>query len=186
MRVSNRSVRRGEGALPILIILLALAGGILWFVYSSRKDADRDARKFANDVTKKVVVDFDDQYLHVHLSPEGQRTYLPSTRERLFARLKEFGPLTKPPEAKGDVAFSSGFFDPHGIFKAELAYSNFTAQLEIEISRGAMWQVEQITLTGSPPPTPTPVPSATAAMSPSPTPSPPAEANQRPRRKKKG
>jgi hypothetical protein len=186
MKISNRSLIRGEGALPIVIILVALVAGILWFVYSSRTDAARDERKFANELVKKVAVDYDDKYLHVHLSPEGQRTYLPSVRERMFARLKEFGPLTKPPEAKGDVAFSSGFFDPHGIFKADLVYSNFTAQLEVEISRGAMWQVDQITLTGSPPASPTPVPSATPEMSPTPTPSPPPETNQKPRRKKKG
>ena len=186
MKTSNRFGIRGEGSLSIIIILLALLGGILWFVYSSRTDAARDAKKFANEVVKKVAVDFDDKYLHVHLSPEGQRTYLPSVRERMFARLREFGPLTKPPEAKGDVVFSSGFFDPHGAFKADLVYSNFTANLEIEISRGAMWQVEQITLTGSPPPTPTPVPSATPATSPSPTPSPTPEEKQNPRRRKKG
>ena len=186
MKTSNRFGIRGEGSLSIIIILLALLGGILWFVYSSRTDAARDAKKFANEVVKKVAVDFDDKYLHVHLSPEGQRTYLPSVRERMFARLREFGPLTKPPEAKGDVVFSSGFFDAHGAFKADLVYSNFTANLEIEISRGAMWQVEQIALTGSPPPTPTPVPSATPATSPSPTPSPTPEEKQNPRRRKKG
>jgi len=185
MKNSNRSSRRGEGSLPIVIILLALVAGILWFVYSSRTDAARDARKFANDVVKKVAVDMDDKYLHLHLSPEGQRTYLPSVRERMFARLREFGPLTKPPEAQGDVLFNSGFFDPHGAFKADLVYSNFTAQLSVEISRGAMWQVEQITLTGSPPPTPTPVPSATPVASPTPTPTPPPEEKQRPRRKKR-
>jgi len=106
-------------------------------------------------------------------------------RERIFARLREFGPLTKPPEAKGDVLFTSGFYDPHGAFKADLVYSNFTAQLEIEISRGAMWQVEMITLTGNPPPTPTPVPSATPEMSASPTPTPTPEEKQKPRRKKR-
>ena len=186
MKISRRSLRRGEGALPIVIILLALIGGILWFVYSSRTDAARDARKFANELAKKVAVDLDDKYLHVHLSPEGQKTYLPSVRERMFARLREFGALTKPPEAKGDVSFSSGFFDPHGIFKADLVYSNFTAQLEMAVSRGAMWQVEEITLTGSPPATPTPVPSASPQASPSPTPTPPPEEKQKTHRKKKG
>ena len=175
MKISNRSFLRGEGALPIVIILIALVAGILWFVYSSRTDASKDARKFANEVVKKVAVDFDDKYLHIHLSPEGQRTYLPSVRERIFARLREFGPLTKPPEAKGDVLFTSGFYDPHGAFKADLVYSNFTAQLEIEM----------ITLTGNPPPTPTPVPSATPEMSASPTPTPTPEEKQKPRRKKR-
>ena len=186
MKTSKRPGIRGEGLLPIVIILLALVGGILWFLYSSRKDADRDARKFANEMAHKVAVDFDEKYLHVHLSPEGQVTYLPSVRERLFIRLREFGPLAKPPDVKGDVRFSSGFFDPHGQFKADLTYSNFTAQLEMEVSRGAMWQVEQITLTGSPPPTPTPVPSASPEASPSPTPTPPPPEQQKPRRKKKG
>ena len=186
MKTSKRPGSRGEGALPIVIILLALVAGIVWFLYSSRRDADRDAHKFASELTNKVAVEFNDQYLHVHLSPEGQRTYLPSVRERMFARLREFGPLAKPPEVKGDVGFSSGFFDPHGQFKADLTYSNFTAHLEMDISRGAMWQVEQITLTGGPPPTPTPVPSASPEAASSPTPPPPPPEQQKPRRKKKG
>ncbi|MFN2621269.1 MAG: hypothetical protein ABR611_00335 [Chthoniobacterales bacterium] len=186
MKTSNRSRIRAEGAVPIVIILVALIAGIVWFLYSSRKDADRDAHKFASELVNKVAVDFNDQYLHVHLSPEGQRTYLPSVRERMFARLREFGPLAKPPDVKGNVAFSSGFFDPHGQFTADLTYSNFTAKLEMDISRGAMWQVEQITLTGSPPPTPTPVPSASPEASPSPTPTAPPQEQQKPRRKKKG
>ena len=185
MKTDKRFDIRGEGALPIVIILLALVAGIVWFLYSSRRDADRDARKFANELATKVAVEFNDQYLHIHLSPEGQRTYLPSVRERMFARLREFGPLAKPPDVKGNVGFSSGFFDPHGQFTTELTYSNFTAKLETEISRGAMWQVEQITLTGSPPPTPTPVPSASLQASPSPTATPPPQEQQK-RRKKKG
>ena len=184
MKISKRPGIRGEGALPIVIIMLALIAGIVWFLYSSRKDADLAARKFVNELTNKVVLEHNDQYLHVHLSPEGQRTYLPSVRERMFARLREFGPLAKPPDVKGNVAFSSGFFDPHGQFTAELTYPNFTAKLEMEISRGALWQVEQINLTGSPPPTP--IPSASSQASPSPTPAAPPQEQQKPRRKKKG
>src|SRR5947207_290185 len=95
MKTSKRPGIHGEGLLPIVIILLALAGGILWFLYSSRKDADRDARKFANEMAHKVAVDFDEKYLHVHLSPEGQVTYLPSVRERLFARLSRLSRIAR-------------------------------------------------------------------------------------------
>src|SRR5437764_576224 len=72
MKTDKRFDIRGEGALPIVIILLALVAGIVWFLYSSRRDADRDARKFANELANKVAVEFNDQYLHVHLSPELQ------------------------------------------------------------------------------------------------------------------
>ena len=81
-------------------------------------------------------------------------------------------------------AAPDGRWDPlflgYGIFKADLVYSNFTANLEIAISRGAMWQIEEITVTGSPPPSPTPVPSATPEMTPTPTPTPAPSATSAP------
>src|SRR3954449_1387380 len=186
MRLGRYAKVRGEGGLALWIIVAALVGGALWFLYSSRRDGDKNARAFAAEVAQRVAVNYDDKYLHVHLSPDAQTKYLASYRERLFQNLRSFGPVKQPIPVSGDVRFSSGFFEPRGSFKADLTYPNMTAGLEMNISRGmTVWQVDEINLTWTPPPTPTPSPTPSPAFSPSPTPTPaPPPEPKGPRRKR--
>lgn len=168
-----RNVRlRGEGGFVLWFIVLALVGGALWFLYSSRRDGERNARIFASEVVQRVAVNYDEKYLHVHLSPEAQVKYLASWRERMLLNLRQLGTVKQPIEVKGDVQFTSGFFDPHGNFRAELTYPTTTAAIELVVTRGmTVWQVDDINLIWTPAPTPTPSPSPTPEMA-SPTPSP--------------
>jgi hypothetical protein len=169
--------------LVLWIIVAALVGGGLWFLYSSRRDGEKNATAFANEVTQRVAINYDEKYLHVHLSPEAQTKYLQSWRDRMLQNLRSFGPVKQPIPVKGDVQFSSYFFEPRGTFRAELVYPTMTAYLDLIITRGmTVWQVDDLNLTWNPPPTPTPSP--TPAMSPSPTPSPTPE--QKPKRKRNG
>lgn len=171
MKLRRRSHSRGEGGLALWIIVLALIGGIVWFLYSSRKDADRDIRAFAQLTAKKIAVDFDDVFLRTHMNPEYQITHPPSWRERLFSTLRDYGRLTKPIETTGDVHFSSQFFDPHGTFTSTLAYPASTEHLELNISKGMSgWRIDEVTIVWNP--KPVPVPSPVAAVTPTPTPSP--------------
>src|SRR6267143_4872131 len=181
MRSAQNTQSRGEGALALIIIVAALVLGALWFLFSSRNDGQKNARAFADDVVQHVAVNYDEKYLHVHLSPEGQTKYLQSFRERMLQNLRSFGQVKQPIPVKGDVVFSSYFFEPVGTFRAELVYPTMTAYLDLIITRGmTVWQVDDLNLTWNPPPTPTPSP--TPAMSPSPTPSPTPE--QKPKRKR--
>lgn len=183
MRLARNACTRAEGGLVLWIIVAALIAGALWFLYSSRRDGEKNARIFANEVVQRVAVNYDEKYLHVHLSPEAQTKYLASWRERMMQNLRQLGTVKQPIEVKGDVQFSSGFFDPHGNFRAELIYPNTTAALELVITRGmTVWQVDDINLIWTPAPTPTPAASPTPVI-PSPTPSPtPAQT----KRKRKG
>src|SRR5580765_3147135 len=106
MKRARHSHCKGEG-LSIWIIVLAILAGGVWFLYSSRKDSVREAQAFAQEVSKKLTVDFDDHYLIAHLNPENQAAHLPAWRERLFRSLRSFGPMTKPAEITGDVRFTS-------------------------------------------------------------------------------
>jgi len=156
----------------------ALVGGVLWFVYSSRQDPDKNARAFVIEAVNRVAVNYDEKYLHIHLSPPAQTKYLQSWRDRLMQNLRGLGPVKQPIEVKGDVHFSSGFFDPNGTFRAELNYPTTTAVMELAVSRGmTVWQIDDINLVWTPPPTPTPTP--TPAVTPTPTPE-----QQKPGRKK--
>ena len=169
--------------MALWIIVLALVGGALWFLYSSRRDGEKNARAFANEVAQKIAVNYDEKYLHVHLSPGAQTKYLQSWRDRMLQNLRGFGPVQQPIPVKGDVHFSSYFFEPMGTFRAELVYPAMTAYLDLVITRGmTVWQVDEINLTWNPPPTPTPFPTPELAASPTPSPTP----EQKIKRKRKG
>lgn len=182
MKRGRNSHRKGEGGLAIWIILLALLAGAVWFLYSSRAEAERKAREFAEQVVKTMAVNYDVRFLNNHMSPQAQLNYIPSWRDRMAGYLKGFGPMTKPIETKGSVTFNNLFFDPHGMFTSELTYATQTAKLNVGVSRGMnAWQVEEIELVWTPPPTPTPAAVVQATPSPTPSPTPTPE----PRRKRK-
>ena len=181
MKLARHVRIRAEGGLALWIIVAALVGGALWFLYSSRKDGQRNATTFANEMTQRVAVNYDEKYLHVHLSPQAQTKYLQSWRDRMLQNLKSFGSVKQPIPVTGDVQFSSYFFEPRGTFRAELVYPTMTAYLEMFVTRGmTVWQVDDINLTWTPPPTPTPAP--TPEVAPSPTPSPTPEPQKRKKR----
>jgi hypothetical protein len=181
MRLARTARIKGEGGIALLVIVLLLLSGIVWWLYSSRQDAEKNAHIFATEVTKRVAISYDEKFLHVHLSPEAQIQYMKSWRDRLLDRLRDLGVPAQPIDVQGDVAFTSYFFDPKGTFRAQLNYPTTSAQLDLGISRGmTVWQVDSINLTWNPPPTPTAEPSP--VVTPTPTPAP----EQKPKRKRKG
>jgi hypothetical protein len=183
MKLHRHSHCRGEG-FALWIIILALLGGVVWFLFSSRTDATRDARAFAQQAAQKIAVQFDDVFLRTHLNPEYQVTHPPSWRERLFSTLRDYGRLTKPIETTGDVQFSSQFFDPHGTFRSTLVYAESTEHLELTISKGMSgWRIDEITIAWNPKPKPTPSPSPAMTPSPPPPPSPTPPAPKQKRKK---
>jgi hypothetical protein len=186
MKRARNSHRKGEGNFAIWIILLALLGGALWFLYSSRADAERKMRAFAGQIVDSMAVRYDVRFLNTHMTPAAQAQYIPSWRDRMAGFLKGFGPMSKPIETKGDVHFNSVFFDPVGTFESVLTYPTMTAKMNVTVVRGMNdWQVDQIELNWTPPPTPTPAPAAAVTASPTPTPT-AAPKEQQPRKKKKG
>ena len=119
--------------MALLVILLLILGGIVWWLYAARRDAAKNARQFAEQIVQTMAVNYDVRFLNLHMTPQAQVTYIPSWRDRMVQHLKSFGPLTKPIEVKGDVTFSSVFFDPHGMFETELTYAAMTAKLNVGI-----------------------------------------------------
>jgi hypothetical protein len=171
MRLARTARIKGEGGIALLVIVLLLVGGALWWLYSSRRDSEKNARIFATEVAKRMAINYDEKFLHIHLSPAAQTQYLRAARDRWLDRLRELGVPAQPIDVQGDVAFSSYFFDPHAIFLARLKYPTTNAQLELGVSRGmAVWHVDSVNLTWDPPPTPTPGPVQVATPTPSPAP----------------
>ena len=183
MKRARNSHRKGEGGLVLWIILLALLGGIAWFLYSARNEAERDMRNFAGQVAQTMAVNYDVRFLNNHMTPQAQINHIPSWRDRMVGYLKSFGPMSKPMETKGQVHFNSVFFDPSGTFETVLTYPTMTASLNLTIVRAMNnWQVDQIDLVWTPPPTPTP--GATPSVTPTATPTPAPEQQQQ--RRKRG
>src|SRR5437588_5562362 len=144
MKFSRNSHCKGEGGFGIWIILLALLAGGLWFLYSSRAEAERKAREFAEQVVQTLAVKYDVRFLNNHMTPQAQDNYIPSWRDRMVGFLKGFGPMTKPFETKGDVQFNSVAFDPRGSFQSVLTYATMTATLKTTVVRGMnAWQVDE-------------------------------------------
>ena len=181
MKLARTAGSKGEGGVGFLVIVGVLVIGIVWWLYSSRQDAVKKSRAFATEVVNHVAVNYDEKYLHVHLSPEAQINYLQSWRERFIARLRELGVPAQPIAVTGDVVFTSQFFDPRGTFRAELKYPTTSAYIDLEVSRGmTVWQVDKIDLTWTPPPTPTPAPAPVLSATPTPA------ATPTPKQKRKG
>ena len=187
MKRPRNANRAGEGGIGIWIIVLALVAGALWFLYSSRSEAQVKARMFVDQVVESMAVKYDVRFLNTHLTPQAQLQYIPSWRDRMVGFLKGFGPMSKPIETKGSVQFHSGFFDPVGTYTTSLSYPTMTATMNLTVVRGPnSWQVDQMELTWPPPPTPTPGPNPQMTASPVPTPT--AEPKPPPpqKRKRKG
>jgi len=182
MKRSANAVIGGQ-VIVLLVIVLAILGGGVWFLYSSRQDAEKNGRAFAALVAKRIAVNYDDKFFHVRLSPAAQINYLQSWRERMLLQLRQLGVPSQPIEMKGDMAYTSYFFQPKGNFRAELKYPTTTAYLDMVISRGmTVWQIDEINLTWNPPPTPTPAPTPDMTATPTPTP----VVDQKQKRKKRG
>lgn len=185
MRLARAARIKGEGGLALLVIVLLILGGIVWYLFSSRRDSEKSARIFAAEVAKRVAINYDEKYLHVHLSPDGQKTYLKSARDRLIDRLRALGVPAQPIEVQGDLTFTSHFFDPRGTLHVQLKYPTTTAQLDLDISRGmTVWQIDAINLPWTPAQTSTPAPASVVVASPTPTPTPTPEPRAKTRRKR--
>jgi len=91
MRLARLKRSKGEGGLAMLIIVLLLMGGVAWWLFSTRRSAEVNARIFATEVAKRVVINYDEKFLHVHLSPAAQVQYLKSWRDRLIDQLRQLG-----------------------------------------------------------------------------------------------
>ena len=178
------SSSRGEVAqvVLLLVIVLAVIAGGLWFLKRNRDMREREAQAFANEIASKLVYQNDVRFLDRNLTQKAQLMYPPSWRLRIMDYIKTQGP--PPPQfkwTKSEVLFNNYFFDPAGSFIAQFDYPPGPAYLEMQISHpGALWVIDAINWTWTPAPTPAPTPFVPAPEvvplpSPSPSPSPAAK-----------
>ena len=164
----------------LVLIVVAVLGGITWWLYASRQQSEEAAKNFARDVATRLAFDFDRKLLDRVIAPEQMAKYPPSYRERVVEKLRTFGRPTSPVEVTGQVLFTSHFFNPVGTFRAQLNYPGMPAALHLAISRPrGWWQIDDLNVSWDqppppePPPEPPPVdPAAVATPTPTPKPTP--------------
>ena len=142
--------RRGEG-LVLVIVIIAVLGGVAWYLYSSRRSTEKEAWAYAREVAEHIALQRDARFIDLNLSPEAQVDFPPSFRERILTKLGELGPPDKRIHLTGRVTFSSYFFEPHGSFRAEVGFPNGRAYLDMGLSPShGPWQIEALNLTWNP------------------------------------
>jgi hypothetical protein len=140
-----RSKRAGEGGLPILIIIVLIIGGGFWWLFSTRSTAEKDGRAFADEAVQRLVVQHDLAFLESHLSPNAKMDLTPPLQKNLIETLTQLGVPVQPIKVDGKITFESQFFDPKGLFTAQLNYPGRPGTLEIAISHPAgMWKFDSV------------------------------------------
>ena len=133
------------------LIVLMLLAGLGWWLFSARESRAQEAKAFVREVAARLAFDLDRKVLDVRLNREAQVRYPPSFRDRLIDRLRGFGRPTGDIEVKGDVVFTSYFFEPSGLLRAALTYPQMRVYLDLTVSQRHMrWQIDTINLSWEP------------------------------------
>ena len=102
IKLSSRSKLSGEG-LIVVVIVLALIGAGLWYLYSNKATTDREAREFAREAIKRITVDHDLRYLSDHLGPQAKLDNPPSQQQFLIQRFTQLGVPTQPIQIEENI-----------------------------------------------------------------------------------
>ncbi len=148
----HRGPERGE-AIVLLLIALAVVGGIAWWLFHTRAESQEAATAFAREAGVRLGRQFDRKFLDVHIGPEVQTRFPASFRDRLIEHLQRLGVAEENVEAEGDVEFTNHFFQPHGTFKVHLFYpTGMKTDLYLTVSDPhGWWQIDYANLVWYPP-----------------------------------
>jgi hypothetical protein len=145
MRTNRRSNTVGEG-LVLVIIVLAIIGAGVWWLFNTKKTADQDARAFGREAVQKLMVDHDFDFLANNLSPQA-RLDMPRSQQVVWInKFTQLGVPQQPIKIEENVTFESYFFSPRGYFTAHLFYPAQAATLQIAVSHPVgKWQLDDLT-----------------------------------------
>jgi hypothetical protein len=152
MKLSSRSKLSGQG-LVLLIIVLVIVLGIVWYLHSQKTATEQDAIRYGHDVINRLVVNHDRSILDQDLAPPAKMEMPPSQRDYMIQRFTQLGAPQQPIQIEDNVSFDSSFFglisaNPHAIFTAHLNYPAQPVTLQLATSQGATkWLIDNITLT---------------------------------------
>ncbi len=146
---SNRQHHRtrGEG-LALVIILVAIIGAGSWWLFSTKKQSETEARAFGRSVIEHVAVSHDQAFLSSNLGPQAKAQLSDSQQKYLVSKLGELGSPAQPIKIDENMTFELKFFEPRGFFTAHLNYPSQPVKIEIAVSHPVgKWQVDDMTVT---------------------------------------
>ena len=150
IKLSSRSKLSGQG-LVIVIILLAVVGAGLWYLYSNKATTDREARVFAREAIKRITVDHDLKYFSDHLGPQAKLDNPPSAQQMLIQRFIQMGVPAEPIQIDENITWESYFFEPRGYFTAHLNYPAQPVMLQLATSHPvSRWQIDNLSFSVQP------------------------------------
>jgi hypothetical protein len=148
-KIGCRRNTSGQG-LVIAIIVLALIGGGVWWLFSNKQRMDREARAFGKEAVERLAVHHDQAFLGNNLSPQARLENPPSQQQYIISKFQQLGVPAQPIAIDEVVTFESHFFEPKGYFTAHLNYPAGPATLQIAVSHPVgKWQLDNITFAGS-------------------------------------
>jgi hypothetical protein len=150
MKQQNSSYRngtRGEG-LVVVIILVAIIGAGVWWLFSTKKQSEKEARAFGREMIEHLAVQHDQAFFSNNLGPQAKVDYPKPQQDYLISKLVELGVPAQPIQIDENITFESQFFAPKGYFTAHLNYPSQPATMELAISHPVgKWQVDNLTVT---------------------------------------
>lgn len=149
MRTNCRSNKSGEG-LVVIIIVLALIGAGVWWLFNTKKTAEQGARAFGREAVEKLTVAHDLNFLSSNLGPQAKLMLPPSQQQLMISKFTDMGVPQQPIKIEENVTFESHFFTPRGYFTAHLFYPAQAGTLQIAISHPVgKWQLDDITFSAA-------------------------------------
>ena len=151
MKLSSRFKASGQ-AFVIIFIILAICGGILWYLHSTNAATEKDGIRYGHEVIDRLVVKHDRSLLETDLAPQAKMEMPPSQRDYVIQRFSQFGVPQQPIQIEDNVSFDTSFYglikaNPHGIFTAHLNYPGQGVTVQLATSQGATkWLIENITI----------------------------------------
>lgn len=151
MKLSSRFKVSGQ-AFVIIFIVLAICGGILWYLHSQKSASEQDGIRYGHEVIDRLVIKHDRSLLETDLSAQTKTEMPPSQRDYVIQQFAQMGAPQQPIQIEDNVSFDTSFFgliaaNPHGIFTAHLNYPGTPVTLQIATSQGATkWLIENITI----------------------------------------
>ena len=141
----HRSFRESGQGLVVLIILLAIIGGGVWYLFNSKNTMDREARTFGREMIERLTVRHDPSFFN-NGSPQFRLDFPPLQQKDVIAQFQQLGVPQQPINIEEIVTFQNRFFSPHGHFTAHLFYPTSAGTLELDVSHPVgKWQIDTMT-----------------------------------------
>jgi LPXTG-motif cell wall-anchored protein len=144
---SHTKSKTGEAgqAIGVVIILLALIGVGFWFLFNHRNTMRNEGRAFGRQAIERIIVQHDANFLAGSLGPQAKLDLPPMAQQELMSRLQQLGAPIGPLNVQGDITFESQFFEPRGLFNAQLNYPAGMARVDLSVSHPVgRWQIDTI------------------------------------------